>query len=112
MRQTFILFTIVIVSLFGFGVYNIIDTIDAAAQGEWMTVMLRCGSALESSGEHVTLHGSADDAKAHGDRELQSGRYDIAYVEERTGQFYTLRWVKSTSERCYGGSFREWSQDF
>lgn len=73
----------------------------------WQVRMLQCGGTYQT-GVNTYALSDVDGAKAHADSMLERNDFDIAYVSQDRG-VYGVLWVKTDSDDCYNGQFRDWT---
>jgi hypothetical protein len=78
------------------------------AQSGIYLMMHRCGGEFSLSGDHVSRHDSEEAAREHAEARFAEG-YDLAYIYDlRATENYRLLALKTTSDECYNGSFKDW----
>ena len=76
-------------------------------------IMQSCGGVFVFTGDHITWHGSIDEAKQQAESRFGQNGYNLASIAQSpsSGMYSDLLWLKTTSASCYDGQFMEWTSN-
>jgi hypothetical protein len=76
-------------------------------------IMQDCGGTFYLAGDHITWHGTVEEAKQHAESRFGQNGFDLASIAQsaQTGIYTDLLWMKTTSTACYDGRFMDWTSN-